>query len=214
MRIRPMRVRLIPLFLLCLIFAGSAVFAADVNHYRYQFKGKSAYASFQFSDASGCIWTSMYIYASEDVTRSSSFDRFSRAYLGASLHVVDRCDGWRTISSSYGEQALEPGMLAFKGNLGGATIAAEVALEDRVTSAIQNVEIKLTWTGIGEAWTGRTHETSQGGGYRYTSRYVGSSRDAEANGTVLLDGVTLPAGTAYASLSNSRSGFFEVLRQD
>lgn len=211
----PTRVHLIPLFLLFLVFAGNTAFAADVDHYKYQVRGKSAYASFHFFDASGCIHHSMHVSVAEDVVRSSSFDRYSSSYLGVSLYVVDRCDGWRTISSSHGSRVLEPGMLAFKGNLGEATVAAEVVLSDQVSGNTRTVGVDLTWTGTGEAWSGRERSVSEGGGYRSSYRYVGSSRDAEASGTVLLDGAELPAGTdAYAVLYNSRSGSMEVSRQD
>jgi len=46
-------------------------------------------------------------------------------------------------------------------------------------------------------------------------RFVGSSRDAEATGTVLLDGAALPSGTtSNANLYNSRNGYMQVSREN
>jgi hypothetical protein len=209
MRSHPKRVHLLPLFFLVLIFAGNVAFAADIDHYKYHIKDKSAYAGFNFPDASGCIWTSIYISAAESMSRSSTFDQSSRPYIFVSFYVIDRCDGWRTLSSSYGERFLEPGMLTFK-SLNGAAVAAEVVLDQHLGGTTHTVEIDLTWTGIGEPWSGRQSETYQEAGFRYTYRFVGSSRDAEATGTVLLDGAALPPGTvSSANLYNSRNGYME-----
>jgi hypothetical protein len=211
MRIHPTRVHLLPLFLLFLIFAGNAAFAANSDHYLYHIKDKSAHASFGFPDASGCIWTSINVYAVESAVHASDLDQSSKAYIFVSLNTVDRCNGWWTLSSSSGEQVLDPRMLAFTGNLGGAAVVGDIVLYDRASGTPHTVGLDLTWTGIGESWSGRQSETYQEAAYRYTYRFVGSSRDAEATGTVLLDGAVFSSGTAnYANLYNSRNGYMEV----
>jgi hypothetical protein len=213
MRSNPTRVHLLLLFLLFLIVAGNVAPAAGIDHYQYQAKDKSAYARFDFTDASGCIASTIFVIANENMVQSPNFDGYSGAYISASLHVIDQCDGWRTLSSSYGEQVLEPRMVQFKGALVGVTAAADVVLEDWIRGGTQTLKIDLTWTGMGLSWSGRQTGTYQGATYRYTYRSVGTSRDAEATATIFLDGAALFSGPAgYAELLNSRNSYMELVR--
>lgn len=206
------RVHLIPCFFLVLLFAGNAVYANQVAHYRS--KDNSASASFGFPDASGCIWTSIDISVVESMKRFSVENRSFEAYMILSLYIYDKCNGGQRVFSGFSEQSLERGVLAFKGNLGGATVSTETALYDWVSGTTRTVEIDLAWTGVGEIWTGRRRESYLVPGYRQTTRYFGSNRSAEVFGTLLLDGAAIPAGTATtATLYNTRDGSIEIRRE-
>lgn len=215
MRSHPTRAHPIALFLFILLCAGNVAFAGNSDQIKYHLRGKSAHASFHFPDASGCIWTSIFFSAVEDVSQYPGIDRSSSAYIAVTLLVVDRCDGWRWLFYSNDSRTVEPGMLAFKGNLGGATAMADFALYDQVSGIVHTLDIDLTWTGIGQHWAGGWRESSQEPGFRYDARFDGSSREAETIGTVLLDGAALPAGTEIsATLNNSRNSYIEISRQD
>jgi hypothetical protein len=215
MRSHPTRARPLLPFLLIVLCAGNAAFAGDSDQIRYHSKGRAAGASFHFPDASGCISTWIYVTAEESVTWEPGTDRSSGAYLGITLLIIDRCDGWRALFRGNSSPTLEPGMLTLQGNLERATAVADVVLQDPLSGITHTVAIDLAWKGTGEHWTGSEREIYQQPGYRYDARSNGTIREAETTGTVLLDGAPLPAGTEIsAGLHNSRLRYVEISRLD
>lgn len=207
MRSNPARIHLLSLFLL--IFAGNAAFAADV----YRVRGKLAYAGISIHDASGCVQTSVYISAAEQVSHSRGTEWSSGIVVW--LSAYDQCNEGRTVASGYGDLSLDPGMLEFKGNAG-ATAAVEVAVFDSISGTYRTVEIDLTWTATkDERWSGRSRDVWQAAGYRYTAEFTGSNRSADAIGAVLLDGIAISSGSMdFAFLQYTREGSIEIDRQE
>lgn len=179
----------------------STVLAADVYHFR----GKTASASFYTFDAASCIRTSVALNVYESRIKSAPGAGTETAWADVIIYHWNNCTSEE--SCSYGGANLSDGDFQVRGNLASATLNTEIELFDCFTGVPQTVPFAITWTGVGEVESGRSHSSYHYPGYRYTSHSDGQSRYAAVSGSITIDGVNLIAGAeSNGSLTSSRSG--------
>ncbi len=175
---------------------------------KFQVKGQTANAYFYQSD--DCNYTSVGVFASDNVTKNSPGAPTSQkgAYLYYSNYNF--CNG----ESSYGDGFSPNVTFSSNNSLNSATLNGAIAINDYSSGTTKTVDVALTWTGTGDTYRGNSHSHNQGPGFTSNYRYVGSYRDAQVSGSVTLDGKNLIANlTSYASLNSSNSGSIEIVRK-
>jgi hypothetical protein len=151
--------------------AASAASARPTGEIRTQAAG----AFFDQLDAGGCVRTTIDIAGFRE--RSSTIREFAETF----VHVVDECRGQDLVrASEAGTQAIdfEPRQL------GHAELRGAITVHDFVTDRDLQLTVELEWDGVGRVTTDRSG----------TQRH--STRRAEANGELRLEGVVLVNGRA------------------
>ena len=181
-------------------------FANTTN--KFQVKGQTADASFYQSDE--CNYTSVGIFASDNVSKSSSGTSTSQK--GAYVHYSNYnfCTG----QGSYADGFAPDVTFTSDNSLRSATLNGTVTVNDYSSGSTKTVNLALTWTGTGDTFRGNSHSHQQGPRFTSNYRYVGAYRQAQVSGSVTLDGKNLISGlSSYASLNSTNSGSVEIVRQ-
>lgn len=171
---------------------------------KYQFKGQNTYISFYQYDE--CNVKSVNIYAFANRTKEVSGAPTQQ--MGADIYYgnYNYCTG----ESSNGYGSSPNAKFTTNNQLSSATLTGTFAVYDSLTDGPKTVEVNLTLTGIGFTSKGRNNYTSQTPTSMTRYRSIGEYREAEAAGSVILDGINLIANTAgFGSLNSSTSGSYE-----
>lgn len=175
-----------------------------------KFRGDSASASFSRVDASGCVYTDVFVFASQD--RIQSPPGPPQAQAGADIYIsqYDWCNGLQLVGAS-GFTALDAGAFQVSKKLDAAALAATINVYDYMSGQSYDVNLDLNWRGAGEIEKGSYHSKFQSGDCKVNSRWSGSFRPATATGTV-SDGTTdfTPDPSAYAAIQSAKSGAIEI----
>jgi hypothetical protein len=83
-----------------------------------------------------------------------------------------------------GFTSLAPDEFVIDKKLNQATLTTTIVVEDPFTGMIFPVDINVTWTGVGETSTVKEHFQIKEPGFKENFRFMGSSREAQASGTV------------------------------
>lgn len=200
--------------LFALATALPAAAAAAPTSQKYQFRGENAYASFSSLDATGCIATDVSIWAGESVTKEGPGAPASRTEVFAYMSKIDICNDWTPLISASGMTSVADLDID---RTRAASLEATIPLVDYISGTTTDLDVSLTWAGVGEEFRGHSsgHDSYPGGMVHYRSN--GSYRDATVSGTVSLDvdpGTNLLANaSSYAQLSASRSGFMQITKR-
>jgi len=181
-------------------------FAATSN--KFQVKGQTADAYFYQSDE--CNYTSVGIFASDNVAKSSSGTPTPQkgAYIYYSNYNF--CNG----QGSSGDGFAPDVTFTSDNSLKSATLNGTVSLNDYSSGTTKTVDVSLTWTGTGDTFRGNSHSHNHGPSFTSNYRYVGAYRQAQVSGNVTLDGKNLISGlSSYASLNSTNSGSVEIVRK-
>lgn len=175
---------------------------------KYQFKGQTADAYFYQSD--DCNYTSVGIFASDSISKSAPGAPTAEksAYLYYSTY------NWCTGEGAYGDGFSTEVTFNADKSLKSATLNGTFAVNDYSSGTTKNVDVALTWMGMGDTYRGNSHSHYQGPAFTSNYRYVGSYSEAMVSGTVTSNGKNLIENlSSFASLSSSNSGFMEITRK-
>lgn len=175
-------------------------------------RSASAIASFQYSDPTGCIFTSVAVIASDEAVRSNDATTTSLAVVSAVR--FNSCTG-ETLVDAIGSVDLLPSQFRMTpGKLAGGTLQASVLMFDTTGSSSSSYwTIDLVWQPAGPVANIRTrfHDVvvpPGGGGYLLSGYVKGLTRDAVAYGSV-DDGTTNfteGVGSVFAFISQVKTG--------
>jgi hypothetical protein len=178
----------------------------------YRFKGNSADAYFYSTDPSGCIFTNVYVFASDDASISHDPpgppNSFSGSVASVYIYQYDSCNDYISLmdASCYASLA-DPDFQVIGRDLDSATLNTTLDCFDYVSGSSFDVSVALVWTGTGNPVVQRSNSHFWTPGYVVNSHSTGTFRSAEASGSV-SDGITnfTPNPASYASIQNAKSG--------
>lgn len=179
----------------------------------FRFKGKSADAFFSSIDPTGCVFTDVFVFASDDVTvlhippgpPSSSLGSVASVFISQ----FDVCNGIDLVVAD----CLSPAPLTGSefqviGNrLDSATLNTTIECFDLLGGGPFDVAVALTWMGVGDPIRSRSHSHFHTPGFKVNDRFSGTFRSATASGSV-SDGVTNYAleSSDFAQIVSARNG--------
>lgn len=175
---------------------------------KYQFKGENASASFYQYDE--CNSTSVYVSAYTSITKSAPGAPTEQMGAYLDYYNYNYCTG--TYSSGSGSSP--NATFTIDNKLSSATLKGTFAVYDYSSGTTKTADVNLTWTGVGDTNRGKSQYTYQTPTSTTRYRSVGSDREAQVSGSVIVDGTNLTANTSsYGYLSSSNSGSVDRTRR-
>ena len=186
----------------------AAVHAETVT---YSFRGEAASAEFEMTE--GCISTvtNIFVYEHQFHFPLGPAPEGSPG-IEVFIYRHDVCGEISYLSSVSARVDLPEGAFSVSEGLQGATLNAAIEAEDDTGNRFP-VAIDLTWSGVGEVSRTINHENAGSLGTRGIWRSKGTSRDAIATGSVVLETVNVtPNPSLEGSLLDSQSGIVIIER--
>jgi len=174
---------------------------AEVSHFR----GETAWLNTYSYDATSCISSSMYVFATESRANGQPGPSTGGASASFSLYRYNECTG-QDVTCASGTVALPNGAFDVSGNLASATLDTTLEIYDYCNNTTHPVTLDLTWTGDGQVFQGRVHQSFHYPDYRETYRSHGKSSYAAVSGSLTFDGTSLSLGDGYGYMSVVNSG--------
>jgi hypothetical protein len=170
------------------------------------FKFSGNFADAGFSTADGCVVTNVGVFANKGKFQSPPGPGSSGAFADMYIDQYDSCTGAQYILA-FGGTPLSNDAFQIDRGLNSAVLNATILVFDNVSGTEISVSVNLEWVGIGALNKGTFHSHSKSPGCVINERFSGSSRFAEATGSV-SDGVTNftlnPSGDGH--LNSTKSG--------
>lgn len=159
----------------------------------------SASASFQVVDSTGCITTDISVSAFERRT-SGGQGSVESPWLSVYVYQFDRCNSVALFQANEGSTNVT---VQVDRSLQSATAQGSVELHDVLYGGSFNVDVDLAWKATGALSYHRDHSTSHDPGFQWIRRLTGRWRDAQATGTVAIDGTNwLAGGSEWAQIAS------------
>lgn len=203
------------LSLICLVatvILGLVPAAVHAETVTYNFRGNIASANFETTE--GCISTVTNIFVYEHQWHFPPGPApGSSPEIEIFIYRYDIC-GEISFLSSYGARfvALPEDAFSVSGGLQGATLNAAIEVEDDNGNRYP-ISIDIAWSGVGEVSRSINHENASSPGTRGIWRLKGTSREATATGSVVLETVNVtPNPSVSGALMNSQSGIVIIER--
>lgn len=193
-----------------LVVQAVPTWAGDI----YRFKGESLQAFFFSTDLSGCIWTDVSVYASEEAAAFHNPpgrpDRSSGSWVSIFISQYHTCDDDFTplISADcYSYAPLPDADLRITKSLNSATLNTALECFDSVKWTSFDVFVDLTGVGIGNAVRESGHSHYRSPGFNSHSRFSGNLRPAEFSGSV-SDGTSnfTPEPSEFSYIMSNSNG--------
>jgi hypothetical protein len=188
--------------------ANPAHAASDTFH--FSVRGQLAEAYFYSTDSSGCVITSVAVFANDNRYNYGPGGPEALPLLTVLLSKWDECTG--TLLLEANGQAVLEGHQSDK-QLTAATLDTTIKLFDFVAETPVPVSVNIAWTGTGATVTQRSHNQIKLPGFKMNSRFSGTFRNATAVGTV-SDGTTnfTPEPATSARLGSVQGGEVAIFR--
>lgn len=187
--------------ILAVLVLHSTAQAAEVSFFR----GKTAVVEFYSTDPTGCIVTSVTVFANESRSFSPQAPLENNAWADVTIHLFNSCT-WEQMACGTGSFELPDGAFNLTGHLASATLSATGEVHDSCTGTDRPITLALTWTGEGEVARGRSHSSTHSPGYHVLYRHSGQQRDATVVGSMTLEGTPLSLGNGIGYLSKVSNG--------
>jgi len=172
----------------------------------FKLKGQTANAHFSNVDQSGCIYTDIYIYASEEVVSTQPGPGTPSSGASVSIYQFDVCTGTQLLGAD-GFMPLAESDFQVSKKLESAGLNTTVTVFDYLSGSSYNVSVALNWSAISPIGrqTSQSHYQFAGCHQKYNSN--GTFRFAQVSGSV-SDGVTDFAASPFAdaSISSVKTG--------
>jgi len=172
----------------------------------FKLKGQTANAHFSNVDQSGCIYTDIYIYASEEVVSTQPGPGTPSSGASVSIYQFDTCTGTQLLGAD-GFVPLTESDFQVSKKLESAGLNTTVTVFDYLSGSSYNVSVALNWSAISPIGrqTSQSHYQFAGCHQKYNSN--GTFRFAQVSGSV-SDGVTDFAASPFAdaSISSVKTG--------
>ena len=150
---------------------------------KLRFSGDTARASFTSVDPSGCITTDVLVFANDTLSQSPPGNGDRNSGVTLFISQVDTCN-FILLMDAFGFAFIAPADFQVSSQLNSATLNATINVEDFVSGNTFDVFVNLTWTGSGPLSRDSSKFHSQTPHCQFHSSFKGSSRFAEASGTV------------------------------
>jgi hypothetical protein len=197
---------IVTVLMLATFSQGTSASAGGGGGGNFRFKGLGASAYLSSSDASGCIYTDVSIFANEQMILNTP--GVHNAFSGVSLYIsqYDYCTGTQLLAAD-GYTSLAGPDLAVSKKLESAVLNATVNMYDYVSGNSFDIWVNLNWTGVSSM--GHRSNQSQYKFERCHQKYQDSSafRFAQVSGSI-SDGITEFADgpAVYADIFSSKGG--------
>jgi len=172
----------------------------------FKLKGQTANAHFSNVDQSGCIYTDVYVYASEEIVSTQPGPSTPSSGASVSIYQFDACTGTQLLGADGFVPLAEPDFQVSK-KLESAGLNTTVTVFDYLSGSSYNVSVALNWSAISPIGrqTSQSHYQFAGCHQKYNSN--GTFRFAQVSGSV-SDGVTDFAASPFseASISSVKTG--------
>ena len=199
-------IKLLAVFILAVATLGQPTAASTGGGSAFRFKGLSANAFFSSADPSGCIYTDVSVFASEQII--SSQPGMGTPSSGSSIFIsqYDACTGTQLLSAD-GYVPLADPDLQISRKLDSASLNTTINMFDYVSNNTLDVTVNLNWAAVSSSGRQVSHFNYQFSGCKISSHLNSTFRYAEVTGSV-SDGVTnfTPSPPVDATLSNVKSG--------
>lgn len=193
--------KLLTVIVLMLAIFGQYTPASAADMYRW--KGPGAEATFSSTDDSGCVVTDVTLFTRDETFQNPPGrpSRGSFAYL--SIYQYDYCAGV-TLRTAEGWASIGESDLQVARRLNGATLSTTVPMYDWTSDSYFDAYVDLSWTPTGPAAVQKSSFRSHTPDCKYHSRFQGTFRSADVNGTI-TDGYTnYTPWTGWGSIFDSR----------
>ena len=194
------------ILLLATFGKGLTVNAGGGGGGTFKLKGQTANAHFSNVDQSGCIYTDVYVYASEEIVSTQPGPGAPSSGASVSIYQFDVCTGTQLLGADGFIPLAESDFQVAK-KLESAGLNTTVTVFDYLSGSSYNVYVALTWSGISPIGhqTNQSHYQFAGCHQKYHSN--GTFRFAQVSGSV-SDGVTDFAASPFsdAIISSVRTG--------
>lgn len=177
----------------------------------FNFRGPSALANFSSVDSSGCIQTEVFVIGSDSVNHVEPGPGIPFSFASVIVSQYDVCNSVQLLFAYGSATPLPEQGFQISNQLDAATLDGTAYMFDEVSGTNLNMDVHLTWTGSGARTQSNFHSHLHAPGCIVNSRTNGTSRVAEAVGSV-SDGVTnfTPQPSYTGSLVMVRSGVIAV----
>ena len=176
---------------------------------RFQLRELGAEAIFERIE--GCILTDVFVAGGEEAAKTGPGKPGAGPFVFVAVGVIDLCtDRLLRDINGIADQAT---FSADRVKLGEARLQATVPAFDFVSEEEVQVTVDLAWAGFGAPFIQVSNNHIRQGGLRIHERFRGTFRDANATGTVSLDGETVASGTSlFAEVFKVKRGDLEIER--
>jgi hypothetical protein len=194
--------------LLLIASFAPAAYPATTN---FRLKGNSVTANFVDPNP-GCVFTSAGVFASEETSHIPGNPKQFTGSALVSLVRFDSCTG-QILLDALGLQPLTGSNLQVAPSLQTAALNVNVTLFDLVSGTSVDVAIALTWTATEGVFSGHSMSRSRFPGFSTHFRFSGTTRQAQAVGTVSALGTNFAsAPSVFADISKVQSGSVSITR--
>jgi len=185
---------------------GMTVSAGGGGGGTFKLKGQSANAHFSNVDQSGCIYTDVYLYASEEIVSTQPGPGTPSSGASVSIYQFDACTGTQLLGADGFVPLAGPDFQVSK-KLDSAALNTTITVFDYLTGSSYDVSIALTWTATSPLGRQTSQSHYQFAGCHQTYHNNGTFRFAQTSGSV-SDGVTDFAASPFsdASISSVKTG--------
>ena len=185
---------------------GITVSAGGGGGGTFKLKGQSANAHFSNVDQSGCIYTDVYVYASEEIVSTQPGPGTPSSGASVSIYQFDACTGTQLLGADGFVPLAGPDFQVSK-KLDSAALNTTITVFDYLTGSSYDVSIALTWTATSPLGRQTSQSHYQFAGCHQTYHNNGTFRFAQVSGSV-SDGVTDFAASPFsdASISSVKTG--------
>lgn len=182
---------------LALLLPASAI--ATTESFSYQ-EG-SASAAFLQVDPAGCITTNIDVSVFE---RRTSEDPGSTEspWINVYIYRFDQC---HSVALLEAQGRSDTASVQVNRSLQSATAQGSVEMQDLVQGGSFHVDVAMTWTSTGALVSNKDHFVSYYPGSRYIVTRTGRSREAQANGSVAVEGTNwLTGASEWAEIASGQ----------
>lgn len=163
---------------------GQYTTASAATMYKWKGPGADAY----FSSDDGCVVTDVSLFTRHETFQNPPSRPSRGTFVYLTIYQYDYCLGWQ-LRAAEGFAWIPKSDLQVARRLGTATLSTLVTMYDWPTDSYFDVSIDLSWTANGPATRQSSSYRTQGPGCKFSSRFQGTFRSAEVNGTI-TDGFT------------------------
>jgi hypothetical protein len=175
-----------------------------------RFKGRQAIAT--YSRVSGCIETDAIVIAQKGLSRNGTGTPTRQTNVRLEVFAFNFCTE-TDISDAFGTAVISDSAFTIGRSLTSAHLDATVGVTDVVSTESYNVHVTMTWSGTGLTSTTKNHFRSKVGDSTFMETFHGTTRDAQANGSITRGMTTLISGTAdFANLGDFTDSTLELTR--
>jgi hypothetical protein len=147
----------------------------------FHISGNAVLASFHNLDASGCIITDTFVFASADTIHNPLGGPTPNLVTGVAISQFDQCVGF-LIRAAVGSTNDVNFQIAK--DLTSATLSGSFPLDDLVSGTTLQVTVNLTWTGNGNTVHQVFHGHLQLPGFVSNGLFNGDMQDGQASGVI------------------------------